>query len=108
MIRRLRIEPRGVAKSVCRWHVGCRGGLLLRDALASGAAVTGLDHSHLHHFPGVVRHAGRTRAVASRGLFYEDEELAELVRRAGLAAVVVVNDDGGQLLGARAQRPRPT
>lgn len=63
---------------------------------------------HLHHFPGVVRHAGRTRAVASRGLFYEDEELAELVRRAGLADVVVVNDDGGQLLGARAQRPRPT
>jgi ubiquinone/menaquinone biosynthesis C-methylase UbiE len=26
-------------------EIGCGGGLLLRDALASGAAVTGLDHS---------------------------------------------------------------
>jgi len=38
--------------------------------------------------------------LASRGQFYEDEELAELARQAGLAAVVVVNDDGGQLLTA--------
>src|SRR5438445_7293932 len=27
-------------------EIGCGGGLLLRDALATGASVTGLDHSH--------------------------------------------------------------
>jgi SAM-dependent methyltransferase len=40
--------------------------------------------------------------LASRGRFYEDEELAGLARQAGLASVRVVNDDGGQLLTASA------
>jgi ubiquinone/menaquinone biosynthesis C-methylase UbiE len=40
--------------------------------------------------------------LASRGHFYEDDELAELARQAGLAAVAVVNDGGGQLLTASA------
>jgi hypothetical protein len=40
--------------------------------------------------------------LASHGHFYEDEELAELARQAGLAAVVVANDHGGQLLTATA------
>jgi ubiquinone/menaquinone biosynthesis C-methylase UbiE len=40
--------------------------------------------------------------LASRGHFYEDEELAEVARQAGLTAAVVVNDDGGQLLTASA------
>jgi SAM-dependent methyltransferase len=142
--------------------VGCGGGLLLRDALASGAAVTGLDHSEEmvrlagERAPGaevvlggaerlpfgdasftaiamsivffflpdpvaVLRECRRVLApggriavyttspalrgtpaapepIASHGHFYEDEELAELARRAGLADVAVVNDDGGQLL----------
>ena len=38
--------------------------------------------------------------LAARGHFYEDEELADLARRAGLVAVAVVDDDGGQLLTA--------
>jgi len=38
--------------------------------------------------------------VASQGHFYEDQELAELARRANLANVVVANDHGGQLLTA--------
>jgi hypothetical protein len=40
--------------------------------------------------------------LASRGHFYEDHELVELARQAGLSEVAVVNDDGGQLLTARA------
>jgi hypothetical protein len=40
--------------------------------------------------------------LASRGHFYEGEELAELARQAGLTAVVVANDEGGQLLMASA------
>jgi hypothetical protein len=40
--------------------------------------------------------------IASHGHFYEDEELAELARRAGLADVAGVSDDGGQLLTAPA------
>ena len=146
--------------------VGCGGGLLLRDALASGARVTGLDHSEemvrlagerargaevvlggAERLPfgdesftaiamsivffflpdpvAVLRECRRVLApggrlalyttspalrgtpaapepLASRGHFYEDEELAELARQAGLATVVVVNDDGGQLLTATA------
>jgi SAM-dependent methyltransferase len=142
--------------------VGCGGGLLLRDALAAGAAATGLDHSEEmvrlagERAPGaevvlggaerlpfgdasftaiamsivffflpdpvaVLRECRRVLApggriavyttspalrgtpaapepIASHGHFYEDEELAELARRAGLADVAVVNDDGGQLL----------
>ncbi len=144
--------------------VGCGGGLLLRDALASGATVTGLDHSeemvrlaqrvseaevvlgHAEQLPfgdesftaiamsivfvflpdpiAVLRECRRALApdgriavyttspalrgtpaapepLASRGHFYEDEELADLARHAGLAAVSVVNDNGGQLLTAR-------
>ncbi|HET8754694.1 MAG TPA: class I SAM-dependent methyltransferase [Solirubrobacteraceae bacterium] len=144
--------------------VGCGGGLLLRDALALGATVTGLDHSEemvrlaSERAPGaevvrgraeelpfgdesftaiamsivffflpdpieVLRECRRVLApggrlavyttspalrgtpaapepFASRGHFYEDEELSDLARRAGLAAVNVVNDDGGQLLAA--------
>jgi SAM-dependent methyltransferase len=40
--------------------------------------------------------------LASRGHFYDDGELAELARRAGLVDVAVVDDDGGQLLTGRA------
>ena len=146
--------------------VGCGGGLLLRDALGSGATVTGLDHSDdmvrlaRERAPGadvvvgsaerlpfkdasftaiamsivffflpdpiaVLRECRRVLApggrlalyttspalrgtpaapepLASRGHFYEDRELVELARQAGLSEVAVVNDDGGQLLTARA------
>jgi SAM-dependent methyltransferase len=146
--------------------IGCGGGLLLRDALASGARVTGLDHSEemvrlarerapaaavelgrAERLPfadgaftaiamaivffflpdpiGVLRECRRVlepggrlalyttspalrgtpaapEPLASRGHFYEDAELAELARRAGLGAIAVVNDDGGQLLTAKA------
>ena len=142
--------------------VGCGGGLLLRDALSSGATVTGLDHSEemarlarerapgaevvlgsaerlpfadasftaiamsivFFFLPDPVAALGECRRVlapggrlavyttspalrgtpaapeplASRDHFYEDDELAELARQAGFAAVVVVNDDGGQML----------
>lgn len=40
--------------------------------------------------------------LASRGYFYEDEQLLALARGAGLHDVVVANDGGGQLLTARA------
>jgi SAM-dependent methyltransferase len=144
--------------------VGCGGGLLLRDALASGAAITGLDHSEemvrlaREQAPGaevvlgsaerlpfangsftalsmsivfffladpvaVLRESGRVLApgghlavyttspalrgtpaapepLASRGHFYEDEELARLAREAGLVNVAVTRDNGGQLLTA--------
>lgn len=146
--------------------VGCGGGLLLRDALASGATVTGVDHSEemvclaRQRAPGAAVVLGRAEQLpfadgsftaiamsivffflsdpigvlcecrrvlapggrlavyttapalrgtpaapeplASRGHFYEDEELAEVARQAGLTAAVVVNDDGGQLLTASA------
>jgi SAM-dependent methyltransferase len=146
--------------------VGCGGGLLLRDALASGATVTGLDHSEemvrlaRERAPGaevalgsaerlpfrdasftaiamsivffflpdsiaalcecrrVLTAGGRLalyttapalrgtpaapEPLAGRGHFYEDEELAELARHAGLLDVAVVNDHGGQLLTASA------
>jgi SAM-dependent methyltransferase len=146
--------------------VGCGGGLLLRDGLASGATVTGLDHSEemvslarerapraevvhgtaerlpfadgsfttiamsivffflpdpvevLRECRRVLAPGGRLAVyttspalrgtpaapepLASHGHFYEDEELAELARQAGLAAVVVANDHGGQLLTATA------
>jgi SAM-dependent methyltransferase len=143
--------------------VGCGGGLLLRDAIASGASVTGLDHSEemvrlarerapaadvvlgsAERLPfadgsftavsmsivfffladpvGALSECGRVlepggrlavyttspalrgtsaapEPLASRGHFYED---AELARRAGLSDVLVADDDGGQLLTARA------
>ena len=146
--------------------VGCGGGLLLRDALSSGATVTGLDHSEemvqlareraagaevvlgsaerlpfasgsftavamsivFFFFPDPVAVLGECRRVlasggrlavyttspalrgtaaapeplASRGRFYDDAALAALARKAGLEDVVVVDDDGGQLLTARA------
>lgn len=146
--------------------IGCGGGLLLRDALASGAKATGLDHSEemvslaRERAPGaevvlgsaeqlpfadasftasamsivflfladpiaalrecrrVLAPGGRlalyTTSPTLRGTpaapeplagcshFYREDELAELARRAGLAAVNVVNDGGGQLLTARA------
>jgi SAM-dependent methyltransferase len=144
--------------------LGCGGGLLLRDAMASGVTVTGLDHSEemvrlaRQRAPGaavvlgsatklpfadasftavamsivffflpnpvpvlcecrrVLAHGGRLAVyttspalrgtpaapepLASRGHFYEDEELAGLAREAGLANVAVAKDDGGQLLTA--------
>jgi SAM-dependent methyltransferase len=147
-------------------EVGCGGGLLLRDAMASGASVTGLDHSEemvrlargrapgaevvlgtadqlpfgdasftavamsivFFFLPKPIRGLCECRRVlvrggrlglyttspalrgtpaapeplASRGHFYEDEELAELAREAGLADVAVKNDHGGQLLTASA------
>jgi len=145
-------------------EIGCGGGLLLRDAMAAGAAATGLDHSEdmvslaRERAPGaevvlasaerlpftdasftaiamsivfifiadpiavlrecrrVLVPGGRLAAyttspalrgspaapepLASRSHFYEDDELAALARRAGLAGVVVANEDGGQLLTA--------
>jgi SAM-dependent methyltransferase len=146
--------------------VGCGGGLLLRDALSSGATVTGLDHSeemvqlarerapgaevvsgsaeHLPFASGaftaaamsivliflpdpiavlrecrrVLERGGRLAVyttspalrgtpaapepLASLGHFYENEQLAELARKAGFGHVAVVGDNGGQLLTARA------
>jgi SAM-dependent methyltransferase len=144
--------------------VGCGGGLLLRDALASGASVTGLDHSEemvrlagerapeaevvlgsAERLPfaddsftalsmsivffflpdpvAVLRECRRVLApggrlavyttspalrgtpaapepLASRGHFYEDDELAGLAREAALGNVAVARDNGGQLLTA--------
>lgn len=164
--RRAILDALGLGPQDRLLDVGCGGGLLLRDALASGAAATGLDHSEEMvrlagaRAPGaevvlgsaerlpfgdasftavamsivffflpdpvaVLRECRRVLApggriavyttspalrgtpaapepVASHGRFYDDEELAELARRAGLAAVAVVDDDGGQLLTAAA------
>lgn len=147
-------------------EIGCGGGLLLRDALECGAAVTGLDHSEemvslaRERVPGVevvlgsaerlpfadasftaiamsivfffladpvaaLRECRRVlvpggriaiyttapslrgtpaapEPLARHGHFYEDEELVQLARDAGLATVAVRNDRGGQLLTARA------
>jgi SAM-dependent methyltransferase len=146
--------------------VGCGGGLLLRDALATGATATGLDHSTemvdlaRERAPGAevvlgsaerlpfgnrsftavamsivffflsdpvaalsecrraLAPGGRLAVyttspalrgtpaapepLAARGHFYEDDELAALASRAGLAEVEVAGEDGGQLLTARA------
>jgi ubiquinone/menaquinone biosynthesis C-methylase UbiE len=145
-------------------EIGCGGGLLLRDATATGARATGLDHSEemvelarerapratvvlgsaerlpfsrasftavalsvvffflddpvgvLGECRRVLRTDGRLaifttapelrgtpaapEPLASRGHFYGDEELAELGRRAGLRAVAVRNERGGQLMSA--------
>lgn len=147
-------------------EIGCGGGLLLRDALNSGASVTGIDHSDemvqlarerapaarveqasadrlpfpdasfaavamsvvffFFDVPGAVLRecrrvlvsGGRVaiyttspelrgtpaapEPVASRGHFYDDEELAALAQGAGFKDVRVVNDDGGQLVTAKA------
>ena len=147
-------------------EIGCGGGLLLRDALACGAAATGLDHSEemvrlaRERAPGaevvagsaerppfadgsftavamsmvmpflpdpvavlrecrrVLEPSGRIaiyttgpelrgtpaapEPLAGRSHFHDDEALAGIARRAGLGGVAVVNDDGGQLLTARA------
>lgn len=40
--------------------------------------------------------------LASRSHFYDDEEVAAIARRSGFTDVVVVNDNGGQLLTAYA------
>lgn len=50
-------------------EIGCGGGLLLRDALATGATVTGLDHS-----PDMVELA-RTTAPAAEVILASAEEL---------------------------------
>lgn len=147
-------------------EIGCGGGLLLRDALETGARVAGLDHSQdmvalargrvpavpvvlasaerlpfaddgftaaamsvvffffedpvrvLLECRRVLRGGGRLAVfttapelrgtpaapepLASRGHFHTDEELAGLARRSGLAEPLVRNDNGGQLLTARA------
>jgi SAM-dependent methyltransferase len=147
-------------------EIGCGGGALLRDALACGAAATGVDHSEemaglarerapgaevllaraealpfadaaftavamsvvfmfltdpvavLRESQRVTTRRGRlaiytsspalrgTPAVpeplASRVHLYDDDALAALVRRAGFTDVAIANDDGGQLLTARA------
>jgi SAM-dependent methyltransferase len=147
-------------------EIGCGGGLLLRDALASGAAATGIDHSaemvglareraagaevvlgHAEDLPfpdasftavamsivfmflpdpvAVLRGCHRVLAaggrlavyttspelrgtpaapepLASRTHFYDDDELVALARRGGFADATVANEDGGQLLTARA------
>ena len=150
-------------------EIGCGGGLLLREALESGARATGLDHSEemtrlaRERAPGaeivlagaeelpfedgaftavamsvvlfllpdplavldqsrrVLAGDGRLAVytsgpelrgtpaapepIAGRGRFYDDAALAALARRAGFAAVDVVNDSGGQLLTARTTPP---
>jgi ubiquinone/menaquinone biosynthesis C-methylase UbiE len=147
-------------------ELGCGGGLLLRDALATGASATGLDHSEemvelarrrapgarvvlgraeslpfandeftavamsvvfffLDDPVGVLRECRRVlrpdgrlavyttgpelrgtpaapEPIASRGHFYNDDELTQLALRAELRDVVVVHDQGGQLLTALA------
>ncbi len=163
--RRAILGALGLRPSDRLLEIGCGGGLLLRDALTSGAAATGLDHSEemvdlaRRRAPGaevvvgsaenppfadaaftavamsivllflvdpvavlrechrVLARDGRvaiyttspqlrgTRAapepLASRSHFYDDDALAEIARRADFVDVVVVNDDGGQLLTAR-------
>ncbi len=148
--------------------VGCGGGLLLRDALATGAAATGVDHSpemvalarerapgaevivgaaerlpfageaftavamsvvflFLADPAGVLAECGRVlerggrlavyttapelrgtpaapEPLAARARFHDATALAELARGAGLADVAVAEEDGGQLLTARAPR----
>ncbi len=162
--RRAILEALAIRPADRLLDVGCGGGLLLRDALTSGAAVTGLDHSDemvrlaRERAPGAevvlgsaeqlpfpdaaftavamsivffflpqpvaaLAECGRVLApqgrlavyttspalrgtpaapepLAARGHFYEDEELADLARQAGLTAARVVDDDGGQLLTA--------
>jgi SAM-dependent methyltransferase len=147
-------------------EIGCGGGLLLREALETGAAATGVDHSedmvrlaaekapgaHVVRasadalpFPdgaftavamsvvffflddphGVLAECRRVLApggrlavyttapelrgtpaapepFASHGHFHADEELVALAAGAGFAGARVVNEDGGQLLTARA------
>ena len=164
--RRALLEALALGPADRLLDIGCGGGLLLRDALSSGATATGIDHSDemvglaRERAPGaevvlgsaerlpfadgsftavamsivffflpdpiaalrecrrVLVPGGRLalyttspalrgtpaapEPLASRGRFYEDEELAGLARRAGLTAVVVMNDDGGQLLTATA------
>ena len=144
--------------------VGCGGGLLLRDAMVTGAAAAGLDHSQamvalararapgaevvagaaddlpfgdarftavsmsvvFFFFDDPVAVLGEARRVlqpggrlavyttppelrgtgaapeplASRGHFYEDDDLVRLAVDAGFASAAVSREDGGQLLTA--------
>jgi len=45
---------------------------------------------------------GAPEPIASHGHFYSDAELADLAERAGLRAVAVTREAGGQLLTGRA------
>lgn len=147
--------------------IGCGGGLLLRDAMRTGSAATGLDHSEdmvalarerargatlvlgdaldlpfaadtfsavsmsvvffffdhpvlaLVEARRVLRKNGRLAVyttapelrgtgaapepLATRGHFWTDAQLASFARRAGFEQVHVANEDGGQLLTARAE-----
>jgi SAM-dependent methyltransferase len=147
-------------------EIGCGGGLLLSEALATGARATGIDHSEemvalaaerapaaevilgraeslpfggetftavalsvvffffddpigvLHECHRVLCTDGRLAVyttapelrgtpaapepLASRGHFYSDAELTELARTAGWKEVGVRNEQGGQLMTARA------
>jgi SAM-dependent methyltransferase len=164
--RRAILDALGLGPEDRLLDVGCGGGVLLRDAMSSGARVTGLDHSEemerlarerapgaevvlgaaeqlpfangsftaiamsivFLFLPDPVAVLGECRRalapggrlalyttspalrgtpaapepVASHGRFYEDDELAELARKAGFVGVVVVNENGGQLLAASA------
>jgi len=146
-------------------EIGCGGGLLLRDAIACGAAATGIDHSEemvrlarerapqaevilaraeqppfppgaftavamsivflfLDDPAAVLRECHRVLApggriaiyttapslrgtpaapepLAGRSHFYEDDDLAALLRLTAFADVGVVNDRGGQLATGR-------
>ena len=67
---------------------------------ASYAAAAGLavytTASELHGTPAA------PEPIASHGHFYSDAELADLAERAGLRAVAVTREAGGQLLTGRA------
>lgn len=164
--RRAILEELSLGRDDHVLELGCGGGLLLRDALSTGARATGLDHSEemgglaratatgaevvvaqaedlpfidsaftavamsivflflddparvLRECRRVIRSGGRLAVytsgpelrgtpaapepIASRGHFYEDEELASLAQGSGLRSVKVQRDGGAQLVSARA------
>jgi SAM-dependent methyltransferase len=67
-----------------------------RRVLAPGGRLAAYTSS-----PALRGTAAAPEPIASQAHFHEDHELAELARRAGLAAVRVANESGGQLLTAK-------